>query len=355
MRHILIFGAGVIAVVGLVGVAGYFDKPKMSETKDVAPQSAQSNPPVPTEVTQDEPKTVTKPITEGFATVSVTPWQLLKNPYMNQVRLVRLDPQGFPVIYNGNVLGYRRCNADPRICLQTGTLGLRLNRMFSANQALFDVIGQVVEDGANSEKLGELLVDLEYPAEAPPTYQDWVVMPEEPTRGTNAFGGVISVATVRFVRLANENDGPHEQAHTSPLPQSSSPLTTANASSPSEKLNSPCAQISMRDKENEKNFVEALQLAVSTSNSHIFSIISDFPLRVNKRSDNGIVRREMINAQALDSEMRNLFSPTAKKEILALDPSECLIEGEDGFMMDGGLIRFHRATDGQLKLIELNE
>jgi|GEM_PF-2842534 len=201
-----LIGIGLLALVGFAVFA--------NDSSRTSANPAQASPPpsVASQSTPLPPPPEEKPsIPEGLATASVTPWQLLKNPFMQQGKLVRLDYLRLPVIYNDRVLGYAPCDATPEVCLQIDALGLKFNRMVAANQALYDVMAKDVESGVAATKQGELIVDLADPSDQPTIGKDWIVQTEEPTKGTNEFGASITVATVQFVRFASEGDAPRVQ------------------------------------------------------------------------------------------------------------------------------------------------
>jgi hypothetical protein len=147
-------------------------------------------------------------ITQGFASDSITPYQLLKNPFLKQGKLVRLDFIRFPIILNDAVVNYGQCSATPVMCQQLGSVGLRFNRMMEANEALYDVMGEDVNNGVNVTKQGEILVEIMQSEDQPPLAKDWIVITNEPMRGTNGFGAAITIPSVKFVRTASENDAP---------------------------------------------------------------------------------------------------------------------------------------------------
>jgi hypothetical protein len=207
---ILFVGIVFIALEGIYFAFG--DRGAVSVKQEESVLSPTSTPP--SRVVESEPTShyavaKNKPALSpsGLAIGSITPWQLLKNPFLQQGQLVRLDYLRFPTIYNGNVLHYGQCNASSSVCLQMGALGLRFNRTIAPSQVLYDVMGEDTETSVNIAKLGELVVEFG-DSEDHPLNHDWVVVPEEPTRGTNAFGASITVATVRYVRLASEGDAP---------------------------------------------------------------------------------------------------------------------------------------------------
>jgi hypothetical protein len=203
----LLIVAGLVAVIGVsISLNKAVSKKTMApsvELQQGSPPAVESQSALPVAEPEDKAE-----LPQGFATGSVTPWQLLKNPFMQQGKLIRLDYVRFSTIYNGNIIHYGQCNAAPGICQQLGYFGRRFNRMIAANQGFYDVMGEEVETSVNIAKLGELIVDFGESEDQPPLNHDWVVVPEEPTHGTNTFGANIRVATVRFVRLASEGDAP---------------------------------------------------------------------------------------------------------------------------------------------------
>jgi hypothetical protein len=210
----LLGGAAVAAVVMSYGSSAdqSAGSVKQEETKMSSPASVGVQPrsEVENEVTP-APVSDIKPaaLPSGPATSSVTPWQLLKNPFLQQGKLVRLDYLRFPVLANGNIFNYGQCPALPQICLQMNAFGLRFNRMLEPTEGLYDVMGEDTDISVNMTKLGEIIVEFG-DSKDHPLNEDWVVMPEQPTRGTNAYGADITVPTVQYVRLASEDDAPRD-------------------------------------------------------------------------------------------------------------------------------------------------
>ena len=156
-------------------------------------------------LTEDAVKAVKPVRTEPkFSGLIVTPWQLVKNPFLDAGKLVRLDLTRVPVLVNGVLNHYGACESERAACLRIGGLAVRPNRRVAARDALYDVMGVDGGQSVDAEKQGELLVTVDGADQELGMTQDWLVIPEQPTEGHNGFGASISVAIVRFVRYASD-------------------------------------------------------------------------------------------------------------------------------------------------------
>jgi DNA-directed RNA polymerase subunit RPC12/RpoP len=136
-----------------------------------------------------------------FSGITVTPYQIMKNPFIDQGKLLKLDIGNLPIIADGGLMQYVH---------QSGRIGLILDRAMSPNQALYEIVGIDAVGNGNLAEFGQLVVDYPDQGESPAMDHYWFVMTEQPTQGTNGFGAPISVPTIKFVRLgpALEFGGP---------------------------------------------------------------------------------------------------------------------------------------------------
>jgi TonB family protein len=128
------------------------------------------------------------------AGVVIHPYDLAKNAFSHQGKQVLLDAGSLPVLVNGAIYTYSQGEGFPGP-------GLRLERMLSENQALYEIMSLDAQGGSEPSHLGEMIVIL--PTDGPRSLEvgnEWVVEPLGLAKGTNAFGGPISVPLVRFVR-----------------------------------------------------------------------------------------------------------------------------------------------------------
>jgi hypothetical protein len=138
--------------------------------------------------------------------VAITPWQLIHNPFALSRKVALLHYRMFPILYNGTLLDYTACN-DVRFCTVTNTLGIRFDRMIAPDKGMYDVMGEESRSGVGPGSEGQIIVELAERGEPPPlTLSEWLVMPVDPTQGTNGFGAPVSIPTVRFIRVATPDD-----------------------------------------------------------------------------------------------------------------------------------------------------
>jgi DNA-directed RNA polymerase subunit RPC12/RpoP len=151
-----------------------------------APQPAPAPPPAPELV---------------FSGITVTPYQIMKDPFTHQGKLLQLDIGNLPILVDGGLMQYIH---------QNGRVGLRLDKTVSSGRALYSVVGIDAHGDGNLEEFGQLVVDYPDQGEMPALDHYWFVVTEQPTEGTNGFGAPITVPTIRFVKLgkALEFGGP---------------------------------------------------------------------------------------------------------------------------------------------------
>jgi len=145
------------------------------------------------------------------ANVTLHAYDLLQNPYSYRNQIVVLNLLERPVLYNGSVIQYANIGGtDPRVATQLGLMALRLNRMISAETALYDVMGVSADYSSDAEMLGQLAVILPEGRKTLELDRYWEVEPLGVLQGTNGFGAPIQVPQVRFWRYSDER---HPASH----------------------------------------------------------------------------------------------------------------------------------------------
>ena len=105
------------------------------QTRQVLPRlqvrrmQAQALPPVPL-----------KPQAPPPSGLTLHPYDLLKNPYQAKEKIVLLDLNSRPVLYDGAVIQYSG-PVNPTIGARFGLMALRLDRMADENVALYNIMG----------------------------------------------------------------------------------------------------------------------------------------------------------------------------------------------------------------------
>ena len=136
----------------------------------------------------------------GTTAVGLTlhPYDLLKNPYQAKEKLVLLDLNSRPVLYDGAVIQYSG-PVNPAIGARFGLMALRLDRMADENVALYNIMG--IEAGeSDGDTLGQLAVVLPEGTTELRLDRNWMVEPLGPLKGTNYVGADIQIPAVRFWR-----------------------------------------------------------------------------------------------------------------------------------------------------------
>jgi ketosteroid isomerase-like protein len=136
--------------------------------------------------------------------ITLHPYDLFKNPYQAMGKLVLIDLNSRPILYNGAVIQYSG-PVNPAIGVRFGLMALSLNRMTEENVALYNIMG--IEAGeSDGEVLGQLAVVLPDGVAELRLDRNWMVEPLGPLKGTNYFGAGIQIPAVRFWRYSGEGD-----------------------------------------------------------------------------------------------------------------------------------------------------
>jgi hypothetical protein len=235
MRRTQIVFLAAAAFVGIVCIVWATSSPRPardSVSKDPGPTVDSASNSVPTEAPQPSSVETQKPVIPPSSGLTVHPYELLKNPFKLNGKLVLLELRSRPVLYNGSVVQYSG-EIEPSFGIRLGLMALKLNRMLAEDQALYDVMG--VEAGnSEGQMLGQISVTL------PPKVTDldlgrtWVVEPQGSIEGTNGFGAPISIPSVRFwhyqdrdqaVRPNVQPESPHNPTEGTPTRQKTEPQT----------------------------------------------------------------------------------------------------------------------------------
>lgn len=138
----------VIAVI--VGNSGSPEKGSAANSTGASPVV---NPP---NTAPEPPPEPPKPQAPPLSGLILHPYDLLKNPYQAKEKLVQLDLNSRPVLYNGTVIQYSG-PVNPTIGERFGLMALQLDRMADENVALYNIMG--IEAGASDgQMLGQLAV-----------------------------------------------------------------------------------------------------------------------------------------------------------------------------------------------------
>jgi hypothetical protein len=135
-----------------------------------------------------------------FVAVTLHPHDLLRNPFLYKGKRVNLDALNYPSVANGQVLNWNRGGVYP------GWTGLRLNKMLSETEVLYNVMSLDMAEGKPEiEEEGQLVVRLPRALrddEGLTVDSPWEVEPLGTFDGRSALGATISVPAVRFWRYA---------------------------------------------------------------------------------------------------------------------------------------------------------
>ena len=136
------------------------------------------------------------------AGVLLRPYDLMKNPYSHEGQVVQFEWRDTPRFVNGGFADFFQYGGwDLNAPLQP--VGLRLDRMVSRNQALYNIMGITIGGKPYADVIGQLLVELG-PRTAPPSDNDtWNVEPLGTTRFMNRLGGPVDIPTVQFHGVHN--------------------------------------------------------------------------------------------------------------------------------------------------------
>jgi hypothetical protein len=185
--------AAVLVIIFIVDVAASPNKEKASSSAATSPIA---NPP--DSDIAAPPPAVSKPQAPPTSGLTIHPYDLLKNPFQSRGKLVALNLNSLPVLYNGAVIQYSG-PMDPRMGTRLGLMALRLERMADENVALYNIMG--IEAGSSSgQTLGQMAVELPEGTTELKFDRAWMVEPLEPLKGTNYLGAEIQIPSVRFWR-----------------------------------------------------------------------------------------------------------------------------------------------------------
>jgi len=189
---LLLLAAIVLVIVLVLENAGSSGKGSDSNTSGASSAASSSNAgaspsPVPL-----------KPQAPPPSGLTLHPYDLLKNPYQAKEKLVLLDLNSRPVLYDGAVIQYSG-PVNPAIGARFGLMALRLDRMADENVALYNIMG--IEAGeSDGDTLGQLAVVLPEGTTELRLDRNWMVEPLGPLKGTNYVGADIQIPAVRFWR-----------------------------------------------------------------------------------------------------------------------------------------------------------
>jgi hypothetical protein len=196
--HIVLFAAFALICVICIALATSSSGPKSEPTI--------GNPVVSTAASAPQSVEVSEPQAPPSSGLTVHPYELLKNPYKAKGKLVFLDLNSRPVLWSGSVVQYSG-PIEPTFGIRLGLMALRLNRMLAEDVALYDIMG--VEAGASDgEMLGQLAVSLPSGVNDLNLGRSWAVEPLGTLSGTNAFGGEITIPSVKFWHYREGHETP---------------------------------------------------------------------------------------------------------------------------------------------------
>ncbi len=184
----------ILGTVLMVRNSGSSNKGNTANASVVSPQASTSS----TAHAGAEPAEPPKPQMPSVSGITLHPYDLLKNPYQAKEKLVLLDLNSRPVLYDGAVIQYSG-PVNPAIGARFGLMALRLDRMADENVALYNIMG--IEAGASDGgTLGQLAVALPEGTTELRLDRNWMVEPLGPLKGTNYVGADIQIPAVRFWR-----------------------------------------------------------------------------------------------------------------------------------------------------------
>jgi hypothetical protein len=193
--------------VFLIIVASLYEQPsdKQAPNQQVTPRNVPDlgRPPLesqpqssraPTQV-QDQPLHASEQALPPDSGKSVTAYYLLTNPYIEQGKLVELDPRVWPVTMNRTVMKYSYNGPGSR---QMGYTGMIFNRMISESDQLFDVQVMNAPGNGGMTAAGQIVVATERYAEPLSTNTAWRVEPLGVTEATSTDRTGLPIPRVRF-------------------------------------------------------------------------------------------------------------------------------------------------------------
>lgn len=208
---LFLFAAAVVVIIFIVVFAA-------SPNKDHALSSSATSPVANTPDSDLAAPSPAVPKLQAPPTSGLTlhPYDLLKNPYQSRGKLIALNLNSLPVLYNGAVIQYSG-PMDPRMGTRLGLMALRLERMADENVALYNIMG--IEAGSSSgQTLGQMAVELPEGTTDLKFERAWMVEPLEPLKGTNYLGAAIQIPSVRFWRYVGGEAEPTDQPREAIVP-----------------------------------------------------------------------------------------------------------------------------------------
>jgi hypothetical protein len=195
---LLLFAVIVLVIVLVFENAGSTGKGSDSNTSGSSSAASLSNAGA---SPSSEPLKPQAPPPSGL---TLHPYDLLKNPYQAKEKLVLLDLNSRPVLYDGAVIQYSG-PVNPVIGARYGLMALRFERMADEHVALYNIMG-IEAGGSDGDTLGQLAVALPDGTTELRLDRNWMVEPLGPLKGTNYLGADIQIPAVRFWRYAGDGD-----------------------------------------------------------------------------------------------------------------------------------------------------
>ncbi len=198
---LVVLASIILGIMLMVRGSGSPNKGSTADASGGSPVASSSQ----TAQTGAKPLEPPQPQMPPLSGLTLHPYDLLKNPYQAKEKLVLLDLNSRPVIYDGAVIQYSG-PVNPTIGARFGLMALRLDRMADENVALYNVMGIAAGEG-DDQMLGQLAVVLPDGTTELRLDRNWMVEPLGPLKGTNYVGADIQIPSVRFWRYAGEPDG----------------------------------------------------------------------------------------------------------------------------------------------------
>ena len=197
---LILAAAAILVIVLIAGNASSSNRGSAQSTSSAAPMASSSQ----TTQAGAEPAEPPKPQMPSVSGITLRPYDLLKNPYQAKEKLVLLDLNSRPVLYDGAVIQYSG-PVNPAIGARFGLMALRLDRMADENVALYNIMG-IEAGGSDGNTLGQLAVVLPDGTTELRLDRNWMVEPLGPLKGTNYLGADIQIPAVRFWRYVGNGD-----------------------------------------------------------------------------------------------------------------------------------------------------
>jgi len=190
----------ILGVMWMIRGSGSSNRASTANASVSSPEASTSS----TIQTGVEPAERPKPQIPPLSGLTLHPYDLLKNPYRAKQKLVLLDLNSRPVLYDGTVIQYSG-PVNPAIGARFGLMALQLDRMADEHVALYNIMG--IEAGeSDGQMLGQLAVVLPDGTAELRLDLNWMVEPLGPLQGTNYVGADIQIPAVRFWRYAGDGD-----------------------------------------------------------------------------------------------------------------------------------------------------